>query len=49
MNEIILVLGGAVGGIFIGFGVRGLLELNKNKDVKGYKAFWEKKEVKQNE
>lgn len=31
---------GIFGGILLGFGARGILEFNMNKDIKGYRSFF---------
>lgn len=35
-----------ISGFLMGFGVRGLIEYNRNKNVKGYKSFWDKEKEK---
>lgn len=42
MNYLFPLLIELVGGFFIGFGVRGVLDYYKNKKVKGYKTLYEK-------
>jgi hypothetical protein len=49
MNEKILILiyalGMAFAGWLIGFGQRGLIESMINRNVKGYKNYWERRRI----
>jgi len=41
----IVLFGAAFAGILIGFGIRGIIENNLNKNIKGYRSFWNRNDV----